>query len=192
MARNSTLNDEGRSKVMAKNKFMRVFDKFEDITLVVIFSAMILAISYQVVMRYIFNNSSYWSEELGKFLFVWISWLGVSIGARRNEHIKISILVDRLPLKTAHSVNILAELVVLVISAITAYYAYILVGSQAGIHYAGIKISMAWGYLAVLMGCLLMIMRCLIAIRDSARIISGKPQGTTKIQGFSEAQEGGE
>ncbi len=32
-----------------------------------------------------------WSEELGKFLFVWITWLGISLGERKGEHIKITM-----------------------------------------------------------------------------------------------------
>lgn len=118
-------------------------------------------------MRYCFNNSLSWSEELGKFLFVWLSWFGISIGAKRGEHIKITLLVDKFPPFAAQIANIISELVVLGICAVTTYYGVTLVMSQAGVHYAGIKISMAWGYLAVVLGCVMMMIRSLISIVDS-------------------------
>ena len=100
-----------------------------------------------------------WSEELGKFLFVWITWLGISLGERKGEHIKITMLTDRLPFRVAQVVNILSEIIVIIICAVTFYYGITLVFSQMGTHYAGIKISVSWGYLAVVVGCGLMILR---------------------------------
>ena len=157
-------------------KISYAFDRIEDFILVAMFSGMVAVIFYQVIMRYVFNNSSSWSEELGKFLFVWISWLGISIGARRTEHIKIAILVDRMPFAAAHVTNMLTEAIVIVISAITAYYAYTLVLSQYSVHFAAIKISMSWGYLSVLVGCALMAVRSVFAIYVAWREIREGPK----------------
>ena len=77
---------------MGKNKIISFIDKLEEILLVSMFVLMVLIIFIQVIMRYVFNNSLSWSEELGKFLFVWLSWIGISIGERRNEHIKITMV----------------------------------------------------------------------------------------------------
>ena len=77
-----------------KNKILKTLNKIEDTALIAMFVAMVGIIFFQVIMRYVFNNSSSWSEELGKFLFVWLSWIGISIGHRRKEHIKITILVN--------------------------------------------------------------------------------------------------
>ena len=158
-----------------RNKLVSAFDKLEEIILVTMFSCMVIVIFYQVIMRYVFNNSSFWSEELGKFLFVWISWLGISIGARRGEHIKISLLVDKMPFKAARLTNILTEIIVIVISGITAYYAYSLVLSQNSVPFAAIKISMSWGYLAVFIGCVLMCIRCAYAAYVAWRTLTRGP-----------------
>lgn len=74
-------------------------NKIEEIAVIAMFALMVVVIFAQVIMRYVFNNSLYWSEELGKFLFVWISWLGISLGEREGEHIKITMLTGRLPFK---------------------------------------------------------------------------------------------
>lgn len=150
-----------------KNKIVDFLDRLEEIVLVIMFALMVLVIFGQVIMRYVFNNSLSWSEELGKFLFVWISWIGISIGAKRKEHIKITMFVDKCSPKNALICEILSEIIVFGICAVTAYYGIELVISQAHINFAGIKISMSWGYLAVVIGCAVMMLRNLIMIKTS-------------------------
>ena len=155
-------------------KLINALNKTEEIVLVAMFALMVAIIFIQVVMRKL-NNSLYWSEELGKFLFIWISWLGISIGEKRGEHIKITMLTDKFSPKVQHILNIISELIVIFICAITVYYSVLLVISQAGTHYTGIKISVSWGYLAVALGCFFMILRslgmCWMSIKN---INSGK------------------
>ena len=142
-----------------KGKFFRTVDKAEDICLVAMFVIMVAAIFLQIIMRFVFNNSLSWSEELGKFIFVWISWLGISIGQRRHEHIRITLLVDRLTLKWQKIFEIIADIMLFAILAVTLYYAAVLVTSQSHVHYAGIKISVSWGYLSLILGCGFMALR---------------------------------
>ena len=150
-------------------KFINALNKTEEVTLVVMFALMVAIIFIQVVMRKL-NHSLYWSEELGKFLFIWISWLGISIGEKRGEHIKITMLTDKYSPKVQHILNIISEIIVIGICAVTVYYAVLLVISQAGTHYTGIKISVSWGYLAVALGCFCMILRsigmCIMSVQN--------------------------
>lgn len=159
---------------MGKSKIIYFIDKLEEFSLIIMYATMVIIIFIQVIMRYVFNNSLSWSEELGKFIFVWLSWIGISIGAKRGEHIKLTMFVDRLSPKGAQISNIFSELIVIGICAVTAYYGSTLVASQSKVHYAGIKISMAWGYLSVVLGCVLMILRSFISIVDSAVLIKGQ------------------
>ena len=152
-----------------RRKLIYAFDRLEDFILVTMFAGMVAVIFYQVIMRYVFNNSSVWSEELGRFLFVWITWIGISIGARRLEHIKVMMLVDKMPFKMSRMVNIFAEFVVIAVCAITAYYSYSLILSQNHVSFAAIKISMSWGYLAVFLGCVIMCLRCLHIVHVNLR-----------------------
>ena len=170
-----------------KNRFniIRVFNKTEEILIIAMFSAMVIVIFAQVIMRYVFNNSLYWSEELGKFFFVWISWLGISLGEREGEHIKITMLVDRLSFKKAHIFNIISSLFVLAICLITFYYSSTLVISQWTTKYAGIHISISWGYLAVAVGTGLMSIRSLAAIAKSSKAIKSGPSDEEENKNLS-------
>ena len=152
-------------------KILKVLDKIEDTVLITMFMAMVGAIFFQVIMRFVFNNSSSWSEELGKFLFVWLSWLGISIGHRRKEHIKITMLVDRLPRKTKLVLEAMTELILIAICGITLYYSIYLIGIQWKVPYAGIKISTSWGYLSLVLGCGLFLLRAIIYFFEAVKAI---------------------
>lgn len=150
-----------------KKGSLNFLNNLEEIILVIMFTSMVLVIFGQIIMRYIFNNSLSWSEELGKFLFVWMSWIGISIGAKRKEHIKITMFVDKCSSNSAMICNILSEIIVFVICLLTAYYGMKLVLSQAYVLFAGMGISMSWGYLSVVLGCIIMMLRNLVNIKIS-------------------------
>jgi TRAP-type C4-dicarboxylate transport system permease small subunit len=72
-----------------------IYNNIEEIFLVLCIAVMVVVIFMQVLMRYAFNNSLYWSEELARFLFVWVSWIGISLGQKKGEHIVITLVADR-------------------------------------------------------------------------------------------------
>ena len=163
----------------AKKQIFSILNHIEEVIIVSMFALMVIIIFVQVIMRKAGNSLS-WSEELGKFLFVWISWMGISLGQREGEHIKITI-------RLAQIVNIISDIVVIIICAVIFYYGVELVVAQGNVPYAGIKISTSWGYLAVVLGCGLMILRTLVSIKRSAlTLINGELPADTK------AREGGD
>lgn len=54
--------------------------------------ALCLIVFVQVIMRKCFGHSFSWSEELTRYIFVWIIFLGVNLGIRDNMQFKIDIL----------------------------------------------------------------------------------------------------
>jgi len=57
----------------------------------------IVVISFvAVVCRYVFNNSLTWSEELTRYMFIWIVFLGAAIGVRQRAHIAIDLFAGRI------------------------------------------------------------------------------------------------
>lgn len=60
--------------------------------LVIIFSSMTILIFLQVLFRYVFKSSLSWSEEMARYLFIWLTFLGASIATREQTHINVSVL----------------------------------------------------------------------------------------------------
>jgi TRAP-type C4-dicarboxylate transport system permease small subunit len=58
---------------------------------------MVLVVSAQVVLRYVFNDSIDWAEEVARILFVWSIFVAIPLGVRGGVHIGVNLLVDALP-----------------------------------------------------------------------------------------------
>jgi TRAP-type C4-dicarboxylate transport system permease small subunit len=58
---------------------------------------MALVVALQVVSRYGFNHSLFWSEELARFLLIWLSFLGATVAYCHGVHPGVDSLVRRLP-----------------------------------------------------------------------------------------------
>ena len=74
---------------------------------------MFLATFYQVLARNVFFTTAMWTEELAKFLFVFIVFLGSATLMEREEHIRISVLSERLPTVLARWHRLFVQLVLL-------------------------------------------------------------------------------
>ncbi len=53
-------------------------------------------VTVQVVLRTFFTGSAAWTEELGRYLFVWAVYLGAVAATMRDSHIRVTFLIDRL------------------------------------------------------------------------------------------------
>ncbi len=51
----------------------------------------------QVFARYVLNHSLFWSEEVARYLLVWLSFLGATVAYRRRANPGIDVLTTRLP-----------------------------------------------------------------------------------------------
>ena len=81
-----------------------------DYLIATLFGATLVVITAQIVWRYVFNDSLTWTEELARYLFVWITFVGAALAIRDRSHIRVALLVDRLPRKPRHWLDV-AQLV---------------------------------------------------------------------------------
>ncbi len=74
-------------------------EKFIEYFIFALLSSMSIVIFLQVVFRYIIRYSLPWSEELARYLFVWLALMGAAAGVKKNAHFGVDILVRKLNLK---------------------------------------------------------------------------------------------
>lgn len=75
----------------------RMFYKLLDHILVACMTVMFVLLFSNVMLRFFTNGSIDIAEELPRFLFVWVTFLGAIIALRENTHINVNIVVSRLP-----------------------------------------------------------------------------------------------
>ena len=105
-------------------------DKLERNICIVLLTGMTLLIFIQVIMRYIFNNSLSWSEELARYFFIWLIYFGISYGAKIRKHLKIEAFLFFFPKKLRVYVEILGDTLFLAFSVFVIIYASELVEIQ--------------------------------------------------------------
>ena len=68
--------------------------------------AMSVVVAVQVFSRYALNHSLFWSEELARYLLVWLTFLGASVAYRRNMHPGIDIVYAQMSVPIQRMISI--------------------------------------------------------------------------------------
>lgn len=77
-------------------KAVRVIDAAFQILLATLMAVMVVCVTWQIVSRYVLDDPSSWTEELARFLLVWIGLLGGSYAFRKRMHLGLDLLAERL------------------------------------------------------------------------------------------------
>jgi TRAP-type C4-dicarboxylate transport system, small permease component len=85
---------------------------------------MTVAIFIQVIARYLLRSSLAWSEELSRFLFIWMTFVAAYVGARQGKHIGVEALQNALTRVPSILLKILSNLFCAAFFFIVAYYTW--------------------------------------------------------------------
>ncbi len=102
----------------------RLIDRAVDAVAVVAFTGMFGCVIAQVVFRYFLDDPLVWSDELARYLFVWVSFLGWIIAARKRSHLAIDMALARLGPRGRAALRGLGALAAIAFAAILAWYGW--------------------------------------------------------------------
>jgi len=144
-------------------------ENFEKTICVFLMSAMTSIIFLQFVMRRVFNNSLVWSEELARYMFIWLIYIGIAYGAKLKRHIKVEILVNTLPNKMQPYLLLLGEVIFFGFAVFIIYSSYGIILRQMalGQNSPALGIPMAAVYAAPTVGFFLTSIRQVQVIKDN-------------------------
>jgi len=142
-------------------KFMD--ERLEEIVLVAMLAVMVILVFLQVVMRYLFDASLSWSEEVSRYLFLWIIWMGAGLATKKNSHICLDFVTKRLPLKGQRAADFLKGIIWLAFAVFLAYISWkltylLFARNQLS---AALRIPMGFAYASIPVGITLMVLRLL-------------------------------
>lgn len=136
----------------ALKKLVNGYNHLEEKLLVFSLIVTVALIFMQVIMRYVFNNSFSWSEELARYIFIWQCWLGTSLAFRDGRHIKITIIEDALKSERAKAAfRMIGHITMLAFCVFVVIYGWEVCSQQMqlGRISAGTKIPMWIVYLSL-------------------------------------------
>jgi TRAP-type C4-dicarboxylate transport system permease small subunit len=85
---------------------------------------MALIVAAQVFFRYVLNQSLFWSEELARYLLVWLTFLGASVAYYRRAHPGIDVLYSRMPCLIRKSSAVFVHLASIALFSVMIFYGF--------------------------------------------------------------------
>jgi TRAP-type C4-dicarboxylate transport system permease small subunit len=173
-------------------KIMKWLDAhFEEVLLVILTIIMIAATSAQVFMRFIMGSSLIWSEELARYCFIWLVYIGISYGVKKQRHINVDVVLLALNDKGKIILNMFAKLVFLAFAIFVVIYGYGLSMQLLGWGQTspGLGIPMAYVYMAAPAGMLLTSIRLIQQLYMQIQTLRGKENFTVQTEAEKIVQE---
>lgn len=105
-------------------------ENFEKIFLVVGLLSIIFFITFQTVYRYVITHiagtsgAAVWTEELSRYIFIWISYLALPVAIRNRSSIRVDIIYDRLPKRWQNASWVVVDICFLILTAVIVKTGY--------------------------------------------------------------------
>jgi TRAP-type transport system small permease protein len=93
-----------------------------------------------------------WTDELSRFLMVWLAVFGWIAASRRRIHVRIRFFQDRLPGKAHGAVEVAIQGAMTLFGTLVAVYGVGLIGKNSDLDATTLPISMAWMYAPMVLG----------------------------------------
>lgn len=177
-------------------KILRWLDEhFEEYILVFLSAFTVVIIFLQVVMRYVFGNSLTWSEEIARYAFIWMIYVGVSYGVKKKRHLGVDAITMLFQQKGKLIIGLIANASFLIFAVVMTYYGLDIV-LRVTRESAALQIPLAWVYAAPVLGMSLAAIRLvqnmtlevkeLKAIKAAEKANETKPVSERLIKGQEE------
>ncbi|WP_294608879.1 TRAP transporter small permease [Roseovarius sp.] len=159
-------------------RLMKALDKnAERWALLVFYVMLVVTMAVEVLRREIFSYSSIWGEEIVRYSFIYLVWIGAAIAVKDRAHIRIDVLLHYLGPRMKALIYIFGDLVMFGVAVIALYWSLetVHVSAKFGSVSHGLRVSMVWFLMAVPVGFALMILRLIQSfLRDLRALRDGK------------------
>jgi len=100
------------------NKFIIMLDRIIEKFLMVLMVMIVVAVSWQVLSRYLLQAPSSTSEEIARFLLIWISMIGAVYCYRTQAHLGLNILTNKMATKQKQNAEFFSHALIFSFSAL--------------------------------------------------------------------------
>lgn len=140
------------------DRIWAVIDKLVMWLMASCFGGMTVIIFAQVIYRYVLKSPLAWSEEIARYLFVWVSFIGSFVAARRKQHIGVELLVGKTRGTMRKVLEAFAHLITAVFFGVILFYLVRMFPKLMLQTTPAVKMPMAIPYLGVSIGSALMML----------------------------------
>jgi len=145
-------------------RLLRGLDGILDRVTLLLLTILLVVVGAQIFARYVLNHSLFWSEELARYLFIYLVFLGAAIVLRREGHIQVSFFVEKFPPLLRRGVAMLADTLLLAFVGIVLIQSVRLAILVWTVPTAALLIPWTFVYLGILLGMAAMVLVMLGAL----------------------------
>ena len=160
-------------------KLLKIIDaNAERWALLVFYILLVGTMAIEVLRREVFSYSSIWGEEIVRYSFIYLAWIGAAAAFKDRAHIRIDVLMYYVNDRIKALLYIFGDLVAMAVACVALYWSFetVMVSAKFGSVSHGLRISMVWFLMAVPLGFSLIILRLVQGlIRDVRLLRQGKP-----------------
>lgn len=146
--------------------------------LLIFYTLLVATMAVEVIRREIFAYSSIWGEEIVRYAFIYLAWIGASAAVRERAHIRIDVIFNYVSPRVKALLYIFGDFVMMIIAVLALYWSFetVSVSWKFGSVSHGLRVSMVWFLMAVPIGFGLMSFRLVQSfLRDLADLRAGRP-----------------
>ncbi|WP_026895326.1 TRAP transporter small permease [Clostridiisalibacter paucivorans] len=130
----------------------------------ILLTFMLVITFVQVVLRYVFNNPTMWSEEVTLLMLIWFGYLAISLAVREDCHISIESFYLSCKKGTRTIFDLIRHILMLGFSGLMIYYGIELMKISKGKYLPASHISRTLMYMAMAVAGVLMVMFTIVHI----------------------------
>ena len=147
-----------------KKILLKIMDNFELYICCFTIVLSLIVLFMQVILRYVFSNATSWSEEVGRYCLIYLIFLGTSLAAKNEAHIRIDAAINLWPEKIRGIILELGDVVWFAFNVLIIYVSIFYTREifQMGSIAPGLKIPLGFVYMAIPMGFTLMCIRMIV------------------------------
>jgi len=139
-----------------KISFDKYLSRVANIVLSILVGLMVLAVLLQVFYRYVLLSPLSWSEELARFTFVWITFLGGAMALGKHLHFGIDYMVNKFPPKFKELLEVMTMGLILVFVVVLFFKGVAVAGAARDFKSAGLGMRMDLVYGVIPLSSLIM------------------------------------
>ena len=148
--------------------FARGFDTAAAIVACGLVAALLVCVALGVVTRAL-GDPLIWTDELSRFLMVWLAVFGWVLASRKRIHVRIRFFQDRLPGRLHSLVEIAIQAAMVVFGGLVTVYSVGLIGKNYDLEATSLPISMSWLYAPLVLGGAITAMQGAIELIETVR-----------------------
>ncbi|WP_350333919.1 TRAP transporter small permease [Coralliovum pocilloporae] len=162
---------------------LRKIDRDAERWLLLVFYVMlVITMAIEVLRRELFAYSSIWGEEIVRYSFIYLAWIGAAAAVKERAHIRIDVVMHYLGPRPKALLYIFGDLVMFAVALVALYWSFetVLVSAKFGSVTDGLRVSKVWFLMAVPLGFALMVwrlvqsfLRDIKALRDGSAVFEG-------------------